>query len=141
MATATMKRTAGNVGLLQLAITVLVGATALVHLSLGIGMGMIAATQPAAAASMGGVTAVSILAALFVCNFGGYAVLGTARYLTALRRFQRVIRWTLVGYTALTVVAYFAIAQSHSIDPFGLSDKAVEIALIALLVIEGRRAR
>lgn len=141
MATATMRRTAGNFGLLQVAITVLVGATALVHLWLGIGMAMIVVTQPATAASMGGATALSILAALFFCNFGGYAVLGTALYLPALRRFQPITRWTLVGYTALTVVAYFAISQSNSMNPFGLSDKAVEIALIALLVIEGRRAR
>ena len=140
MATA-MRTSVTRFGVLQIAITVLVGLTALVHLYLGVGMAMIVATQPAQAASMGGATAVSILAALFCCNFAGYVVLATGLRLPALRRFQRVIRWTLVGYTALTILAYFGVAQGHAIDAFGLSDKVIECALIALLVIEGRRAR
>lgn len=142
MATATMTRTSvTKFGPLQIAITVMIALTALVHIYLGVGMAMIVATQPAMAAAMGGATAVLILAVLFCCNFAGYVVLATGLYLPALRKFQRVIRWTLVGYTALTIFAYFAVAQSHAIDVFGLSDKVVECALIALLVIQGRRAR
>ena len=141
MATATMRRAVTSFGPLQIAISVLVAATALVHGYLGVGMAMIVTAQPAVAASMGGVTAVAILGALFLCNFGGYVILNVALYLPALRGVQRVTRWILIGYTALTVVAYFAIAQGHAFDVFGLSDKAVEIALIALLAIEARRAR
>jgi len=47
----------------------------------------------------------------------------------------------LIGYTALTFAAYFAIDQGQALNPIGLSDKAVEAALIALLVIDGRRSR
>lgn len=141
MATATMRRTDSGFGPLQIAITVLVAATALVHLFLGVGMTMVLTGPPAQVAAMGGATMIAILAVLFFCNFGGYVVLGAAHYLPVLRRFQRVTRILLIGYTALTFLAYFAIAQGHAVDVFGFSDKAVELALIALLVIEGRRAR
>lgn len=140
-ATATMRRTVSGFGPLQIAITILVAATALVHLFLGSGMAMVLTGPPSEAAGMGGATMVAILAGLFFCNFGGYVVLGAALYIPALRRFQRITRAALTGYTALTFVAYFAIAQGHALDPFGLSDKAVEAVLIALLVIEARRAR
>jgi hypothetical protein len=141
MATETTRRTARTFGPLRIAILVLAAATALVHLWLAVGMAQVVMTQPGTAASMGGATMVATLGALFFCNFAGYAVLITALYLPALRRFERVTRRVLVGYTALTIVAYFAIAQSHSIDPFGLADKAIEVALIVLLVIEARQAR
>jgi len=54
---------------------------------------------------------------------------------------QRVTRAVLISYTALTFVAYFAIAGAGALNPIGLSDKTVEAALIALLIIDGRRAR
>jgi hypothetical protein len=133
MATSTM--TGGrvaHVGPLRIAITVLIAATALAHLYVGISTAMSAAPQAAPAA-------VSILATLFILNFGGYTVLGIAYNLPALRRFQGLTRVLLILYTALTILAYFAVNQTNSIDVLGLSDKAVEIALIALLVIEGRR--
>lgn len=143
ISTAAMRRTVSvsRFGPLQIAITILVAATALVHLSLGAGMAMVLMGPAAQAAAMGGTTMVAILAVLFFCNFGGYVVLNIALYLPVLRRFQRVTRALLIGYTAVTFVAYFAIAQGHSVNLFGLSDKAVEAALIALLIIEGRRAR
>ncbi|SRR6266545_2008115 len=140
MATMTMRRDASRFGPLQIAICLLAAATALVHLALGAITSMMVATQPALLASMGGATALSIMAALFYCNFAGYVVLTTALYHPALRRFQPVTRWMLVGYTAVTVLAYVALAQGHY-DGFGFADKAVEGLLIALLVVEGRRAR
>jgi len=123
---ATMRRTVSSFGPLQIAITILVAATALVHLRLGVSLTM---------------TMMSILAVLFLCNFAGYVVLGTALNLPALRRFQPVTRTLLIGYTALTFLAYFAIDQGQALNLIGLSDKAVEAALIALLVIDDRRAR
>jgi len=56
------------------------------------------------------------------------------------RRVRRVTRWALIAFTALTVVAYVAVAQGH-LDALGLTDKAIEVVLIALLVVEDRRAR
>jgi len=140
MAALPIRRSVTHVGPLQVAICALVGATALVHLTLGAMTSMMLATQPALVASMGGATALSVMAALFYCNFAGYLVLGTALYAPALRRVQPLTRWALMGYTALTVAAYFAVAIGHY-DAFGLSDKACEVALIALLAIEGRRSR
>ena len=139
--TATMGRTVSGFGPLQIAITILVAATALVHLFLGANMAMALMSPPTQAAGMGGATMVAILAVLFLCNFGGYVVLNAALYLPVLRRYQRVTRVLVIGYTALTFVAYFAIDQGQALNPIGLSDKAVEAALIALLVIDGRRAR
>ena len=139
--TATMRRTVSGFGPLQIAITILVAATALVHLFLGVNLTMALVLPPAQDAGMGGATIDAILAVLFLCNFGGYVVLNAALYLPVLRRFQRVTRALLIGYTALTFVAYFAIAGAGALNPIGLSDKTVEAALIALLLIDGRRAR
>lgn len=135
--TATMGRTVSGFGPLQIAITILVAVTALVHLFLGATL-MSSLGQDA---GTGGVTMEAILAVLFLCKLGGYVVLNAALYLPVLRRYQRVTRVLLIGYTALTFVAYFAIARSGALNPIGLSDKAVEAAIIALLVIDGRRAR
>jgi hypothetical protein len=137
---ATMRRSGSGFGPLQIAITVLVAATALVHLFLGAGMTMVLVGPPANAAADGGITLVATLAILFFCNFGGYVVLNAALYLPVLR-FQRVTRAVLIGYTAMTIVAYFVFAPGHALNLFALSDKAVEAALIVLLVIEGRRVR
>jgi len=140
MATMMMRRTVTHFGPLQIAICALVAATALVHLSLGAITSMMVATQPALVASMGGATALSVMAALFYCNFTGYVVLATALYLPALRRFRRVARRMLIGFAAVTILAYVVVTQGH-FDAFGIADKACEGLLIALLVFEGRRAR
>ena len=100
MATITMRRGGTRFVSLRTAICALVGMTALVHLSLGVTTGVMLATQPELVASLGGATALTVMAALFCCNFAGYVGLGAALYLPALRRFQQVTRWTLIGYTA-----------------------------------------
>lgn len=140
IALTTTKRTSGIFRPIRLGILAAVAATAGVHAFLTFGMAAIA-TNPAQAASMGGETLIVILAVLFAGNVGGYVVLTTALYLPALRRFQPLVRWALVAFTAVTILAYFGFAQSKALDPFGLSDKAIEAALIALLIVEGRRAR
>ena len=45
-----------------------------------------------------------------------------------------------LAFTAATVVAYFAMIQGH-FDALGLADKAIEVLLIALLLVEARQAR
>lgn len=123
---------------LPVAITVLVGATALTHLFLGV-MTQQMASNPAIAAPMGGYAALMSMAVIFYLNFAGYVALNVALYLRALRKFRRVARFALMGYAALTIVAYFALAQGHY-DVAGMADKAIEGALIVLLVIENRRS-
>jgi hypothetical protein len=120
----------------------LAAATALIHLWLGAMTTVMLATQPELVASLGGATALTVIAALFYANAAGYATLTVALYHPhpVLRRSRRAVRWALIGFTALTVLAYFALAQGH-VDPFGVADKLIEGFLIALLVVEDRRAR
>jgi hypothetical protein len=128
--------------LLPLAIGALAAATALVHLWLGALTTAMLATQPELVAGLGGATMLTVMAALFSANAAGYIALTVALYHPhpVLRRFRRVTRWALIGFTALTVVAYFALIQGH-FDALGLADKAIEGLLLALLVVEDRRAR
>ena len=120
----------------------LAGATALIHLWLGALTSVMLATQPELVATLGGATMLTVMAALFYANGAGYLVLPAALYHPhpILRRVRRVTRWTLIAFTAVTVVAYFAMIQGH-FDALGLADKAIEALLIALLVVEDRRAR
>jgi hypothetical protein len=104
----------------------LAGATALIHLWLGALTTVMLATQPELVASLGGAPALTAMAALFYANFAGYVVLAVALYHPALRRFRRVTRWALIGFTAVTAVAYFALIQGH-FDALGLADKAIEL--------------
>jgi hypothetical protein len=127
---------------LPLAIGALAGATALLHLWLGALTAVMLATQPELVASLGGATMLTVMAALFSANAAGYVALTVALYHPhpVLRRFRRLTRWALLGFTAVTVVAYFALIQGH-FDALGLADKAIEALLIALLLVEDRRAR
>jgi hypothetical protein len=138
-----MRRNGSGFGPLQIAITILVAATALVHLFLGVNIvgALMSSPAQAAAAGFGGIMLAAILGVLFLCNFCGYVVLNVALYLPLLRRFQPVTRALLIGFTAVTIVAYFAIDRTHALNLMGLADKTVEAALIVLLVIEGRRPR
>jgi hypothetical protein len=140
MATLAMPRTTGRFGGLQIAISVLVGLTALVHVAIGAYTNVIVATDPKLTASMGGATALDVMAALFYLCGLGYVALTIALYLPVLHRFRRLTRTALIIFTAGTILAYFALAYAH-LDPFGLADKACEAGLIALLVVDGRRAR
>jgi hypothetical protein len=138
----TLPRPVARVRPLPAAVCALSGATALVHLWLGAMTNVILATQPELVASLGGAAALTVMAALFYANAAGYVLLPAALYHPhpALRRYRRVTRWALIAFTAVTVVAYFALAQGQ-VDAFGLTDKVVEVLLIALLVVEDRRAR
>ena len=127
---------------LPAAVCALSGATALIHLVLAGMTSVMLATQPELVASLGGATVLTVMAALFYANGAGYVVLPVALYLPhpALRRVRRVTRWALIAFTAVTVVAYFAMIQGH-FDAIGVADKVIEGLLIALLVVEDRRAR
>ena len=135
-------RPAARVRPLPLAICTLAGATALIHLWLGVTTSVMLATQPELVASLGGASALTVMAALFYANAAGYVALTVALYHPhpVLRRYRRVTRWALIGFTALTVVAYVALIQGH-FDALGFADKLIEGVLIALLVVEDRRAR
>ena len=70
---------------------------------------------------------------LFILNGLGYLGLLAALQLPIpqLARFQSTTRWALVAYAALTIVLFFIMAPEYTI--IGFVDKAIEVALIALL--------
>jgi hypothetical protein len=72
---------------------------------------------------------------LFFLNFIGYIVLGVALYLPFLQQFQRIIRWLLIVFTTVTIIAYFMVL-GLSPNTLGLVDKAIEVVLVILLLIE-----
>jgi hypothetical protein len=148
---ATSSRLSKTIGTLQIVIIVLVAITALIHLQRGIGMsaggppggGGQGGPPPGGGGGQGGFNIMSMipipLPMLFLLNGIGYLVLVAALYLPQLRQYQPIVRWLLIAFTAVTIIMYFAIVGFRP-NPVGLFDKVVEIALIVLLVIEGRRA-
>jgi len=138
--TMTLPRNATRFGAIQIAICVLAAATAAVHIYLGVITHIMVMTQPDATAAAGGAATLGFFAALFYLDGLGYIVLTAALYLPAFARFRRLTRWALIALTAATIVAYFVLIQGQY-DAIGIADKIAEVALIVLLVIEGRRER
>lgn len=104
-----------RLGSLQWAIILLAAATAVIHLWLGIPNAFL----------------------MFILNGIGYLALVAALYLPQMRRYQPIVRWALILYTAVTIIAWVAIGQRNAI---GMIDKLIEAALIACLLVEARRA-
>ena len=76
---------------------------------------------------------------LFVLNGLGYLGLLAALILPIPRisEYRNLVRWVLVGYTALTIFLWIVVGARNSI---GYVDKIIEIVLVALLVLEARRS-
>lgn len=104
-----------NPGTFRIGIIVLTAATALIHLYLGL-LGF----------------------PLFILNGLGYLTLLAALYLPVpqLARYRNAARWVLVGYTALTIFLWILVGAR---TPIGYIDKLIEVALIALLILDARR--
>lgn len=74
---------------------------------------------------------------LFILNFLGYIALVVALYFLPQLSGQRpLIRWALVGFTALTVILYFVMNPEALSSVLGLVTKAVEVVLIFLLITD-----
>src|SRR5215212_9208665 len=75
---------------------------------------------------------------VFILNGIGYLGLLAALYLPVPRLVphRRAVRWTLIGYAMLTILAWVAIGER---TPLGYSTTAGELALVILLLVEGRR--
>ena len=75
----------------------------------------------------------------FILNGLGYLTLLAALCLPVARvaPHRNVVRWVLVGYTALTVLLWVLIGAR---TPIGYIDKAIEAILILLLLAEARRS-
>jgi hypothetical protein len=76
----------------------------------------------------------------FILNGLGYLTLLAALYLPVPRvaRYRNTVRWVLIGYAALTILLWILLGAR---TPIGYIDKAIEVALITLLLLEARRAR
>jgi hypothetical protein len=77
---------------------------------------------------------------LFVLNGLGYLGLLAALILPIPRisEYRNLTRWVLVGYTALTIFLWILVGSRNAI---GYVDKIIELALMALLVLEARISR
>src|SRR5215212_2961398 len=76
----------------------------------------------------------------FILNGLGYLTLLAALYLPVSRQapFRHVVRWTLIGFATLTILLWVAVGERTLL---GFSTTAVEVALVILLLMEGRRMR
>jgi hypothetical protein len=75
----------------------------------------------------------------FILNGLGYLTLLAVLYLPVLplARYRSIVRWALIGYTALTILLWILLGARTSI---GYIDKIIEILLILLLLVEARRS-
>jgi len=101
---------------LRIGIVVLTIITALVHLSLNF-------PDP-----------------VFILNGLGYLALLAALYLPVPQAapYRSLVRWVLIGYTALTVILWIAIGLR---TPTGYLTTLDEVVLILLLLLDTRRSR
>ena len=116
-----------SVGLsLGVGIFVLTVATAVIHLYLAL----------TAIGSMG----FNFGVMLFILNGLGYLGLLALLQLPIrqLARFRIAARWALIAFAALTIVLFFLMAPVYPI--IGYVDKAIEVALIALLLADAYTA-
>ncbi len=77
---------------------------------------------------------------VFILNGLGYPVLLAGLYLPLpqLARYRNAVRWTLIGYTALTIFLWILFGER---TPIGYTAKILEVALILLLLVDARRSR
>lgn len=75
---------------------------------------------------------------IFILNGLGFVVLAAALYapLPALTRYRVWVRWAFIGYTALTVILWLIMGLR---TPIGYVTKLIEVALVTLLLLEGRQ--
>ena len=75
---------------------------------------------------------------LFILNGFGFFALLAAFYLPAFQKFHRLVRWTFIIYTAVTILLYFVwVAMSGEWTiPWGPIAKIVEAAMIVILLRE-----
>jgi hypothetical protein len=77
---------------------------------------------------------------VFILNGLGYLALLASLVLPVPRvaRHRNVVRWALIGYAALTIFLWILLGAR---TPIGYTDKAIEVLLISLLLLEARRSR
>jgi len=109
----------------QIGIIILTVATAIAHLSLSVG----------AFTRSNDITTFI----MFGLNGLGYLTLLAATFLPlpVAKDYPKLVRWAFIGFTAVTVIAWVAIGARTTL---GYVVKLIELTLIALLWLEGRKA-
>ncbi len=93
-------------------------ATALIHLALAFGDDM-------------------FFLVAFLLNAAGYLALVAALYfLPQFAKQRQLVRWALLGFTAVTFILYFVFNWPNIWGPIGLVDKGIELALMILLWLD-----
>ena len=113
--------TTRRLGLLQVTIILAAAATALIHIWLAFQF-------------PGGVDPV------FVLNGLGYLGLTALLFfpLRALDRYRNLIRWVLIAYTLVTIIAWVFVGQKDLWIAY--VDKAIEVILVIALWLDWQRA-
>ena len=73
---------------------------------------------------------------VFIMNGLGYLALLAALLSPRTARYHGAVRWMLVGYAALTIFLWTLFGARSAI---GYTDKAIEVALIAVLILWTQR--
>jgi hypothetical protein len=128
MSQAIQNRTQTRISLLQIAIIILALVSACVHLFLAVRLGL-PRLNP-----------IRPFPLLFYLNFLGYIVLLAGFTLPSFARYQSTIRWVLIGYVAITVIAWYLFTHANY-NLIAYIDKPIELALIVLLLVDTQRAR
>jgi membrane-bound ClpP family serine protease len=73
----------------------------------------------------------------FILNGFGYLALLAGLYLPfpQFARYRNTVRWTLIGYAALTIFLWILFGER---TPIGYTAKTFEVALILLLLVDAR---
>lgn len=76
---------------------------------------------------------------LFILNALGYLALIAAYFLPIglFQKYHGLIRWAFIGYTLVSILAWVAIGDKGM--TLGWITKAIEVVLIVLLFLDGRR--
>ncbi len=109
-----MQKAETSMGPIQLGILLLALATGLIHIVLAIPENMI----------------------MFYLNGAGYILLVLALFLPQLKQYRNLIRYALMAFTLVTVLAWVAIGMR---TPIAYVDKIIEVALLALLWMDRGR--
>ncbi len=77
----------------------------------------------------------------FLLNGVGYLVLLAAFVLPPFAQIHPMVRWVLMGYALLTIILWFFLSSisQGKLDPFDITVKVVEAALVLLLFLDSRR--
>jgi uncharacterized membrane-anchored protein len=81
-----------------------------------------------------------LLPILFLLNGLGFLALLIALYHPRFAPIQRLVRWVLIVYAAVTFIVWIFITHA-SFDPFDYQDKLIGLCLIVLLLVEDRQLR